>query len=200
MNCETYKTLILIWMGIAAAIFLLLLRVTAPYGRHASAKWGPQVSNRMGWVVMEAPGMMLMAIIFNLANGFFLGYYFAHFAEYSPGDFLGAGFITGTILFAAGMFLNWDYDNRLIHLRKPGETGYKIPRGGLFKYISCPNLMGEVIEWTGYAIMSWNLPALSFLVWTIANLVPRAISHHRWYKKNFDNYPEKRKAIIPFVI
>jgi 3-oxo-5-alpha-steroid 4-dehydrogenase 1 len=251
MSYETYKTLIFIWMGIAGLIFLLLLKVTAPYGRHASKRWGPQVSNNMGWVIMEAPGMilllfyvlthisaqnamswtlvglyifhyinrtfifpfrirtkakkmplavMLMAVVFNLANGFFLGYYFAHFADYSIADFMGAQFIAGLILFALGMYINWDYDNRLIHLRKPGETGYKIPHGGLFKYISCPNLMGEVIEWTGYAIMSWNLPALSFLVWTIANLVPRALSHHKWYRRNFENYPDKRKAVIPFVI
>lgn len=54
-------------------------------------------------------------------------------------------------------------DNILIHLRKPGETGYKIPQGWLFKYISCPNMFGELVEWAGYAILCWNLPALTSL-------------------------------------
>lgn len=251
MVFETYRTLIFIWIGIAAAVFLLLLRITAPYGRHTSSKWGPQVNNKMGWMIMEAPGLalflyfmissasnqnamswtlaafyffhyinrtfvfplrlrtrrkkmplliMLMAIIFNLANGFFLGYYFAHYANYSPAGMRGANFIIGVVLFGIGMYLNWDYDNRLIKLRKPGETGYELPRGGLFNRISCPNHFGEIIEWSGYAVMSWNLPALAFLAWTIANLVPRALSHHKWYRKNFENYPQKRKAVLPFVI
>jgi len=143
--------------------------------------------------------IMVFAIIFNLANGFFLGYYFAHFASYSPVDMLSLHFFLGLILFIIGMYLNWDYDNRLIKLRKPGETNYKIPHGGLFKRISCPNHLGEIIEWTGYAIMSWNIPALSFLIWTLANLVPRAISHHKWYQENFKNYPDKRKAVFPFI-
>jgi len=144
--------------------------------------------------------IVLSAIIFNLFNGYFLGYYFGHFANYSPANLLGPGFIIGAILFASGMFINWYYDNKLIHLRRPGEIGYKIPGGGLFNYVSCPNLLGEIVEWTGYAIMSWNLPAIAFLAWTIANLVPRALSHHKWYSLYFENYPKKRKALIPFVI
>jgi 3-oxo-5-alpha-steroid 4-dehydrogenase 1 len=39
-------------------------------------------------------------------------------------------------------------------LRKPGETGYKIPTGGLFDYITGANFFGEIVEWTGFAIAS----------------------------------------------
>jgi hypothetical protein len=70
----------------------------------------------------------------------------------------------------------------------------------LFRYISCPNLLGELIEWLGFAILCWNLPALTFFIWTSANLIPRALSHHRWYKEKFNNYPPERKAIIPFLV
>jgi len=45
--------------------------------------------------------------------------------------------------------------------------------------------------------MTWNLAGLMFFVWTIANLLPRAISNHKWYKKNFDAYPDDRKVIVP---
>ena len=77
---------------------------------------------------------------------------------------------------------------------------YKIPKGGLYEYISCPNYFGEIIEWVGFAVMTWSLPGLIFAMWTIFNLVPRAISHHKWYNQKFKNYPKSRKSIVPFII
>jgi 3-oxo-5-alpha-steroid 4-dehydrogenase 1 len=32
------------------------------------------------------------------------------------------------------------------------------------------------------------------------NLIPRALDHHRWYAEEFEDYPERRKALIPFLI
>jgi hypothetical protein len=80
------------------------------------------------------------------------------------------------------------------------STEYAIPRGSLFECVSCPNHLGEIVEWFGFALMCWNLPALSFAIWTAANLIPRALSHHRWYAEKFANYPKERKALIPFVM
>jgi len=114
--------------------------------------------------------------------------------------FTDARFIAGSILFFIGMLINWKADDMLIHLRKPGETHYAIPKKWLFDYISCPNLFGELIEWLGFAILCWNLPALCFFIWTSANLIPRAISHHEWYKNKFSDYPDQRYAIVPFVV
>ena len=48
--------------------------------------------------------------------------------------------------------------------------------------------------------MCWNLPALSFAVWTFANLVPRAVSHHKWYRRTFPDYPPARRAVIPALL
>ena len=31
--------------------------------------------------------------------------------------------------------------------------------------------------------------------WTIFNLLPRAISHHKWYKEKFEDYPKEGKII-----
>jgi hypothetical protein len=56
------------------------------------------------------------------------------------------------------------------------------------------------MEWGGYALMVWSLPAISFFIWTLVNLIPRALDHHRWYKKQFEDYPSERKALIPFLI
>lgn len=143
--------------------------------------------------------IVLMAMCFNLANGFFIGYYLGNFKIYSTDWLVSPPFIIGIILFFIGLIINWSSDTKLINLRKPEETSYKIPYGGLFKYISCPNLFGEVVEWAGFAILMWSLPGFTFFIWTFANLVPRAISHHKWYKTHFENYPKERKAIFPFL-
>lgn len=78
--------------------------------------------------------------------------------------------------------------------------GYKIPYGGLFRWVSAPNLFGEVVEWTGFAIMTWSLATISFAVWTAANVLPRAVAHHKWYKAQFPEYPPERRAVIPFIL
>jgi hypothetical protein len=251
ISFSAYQAIFYIWISIAVFIFFLLLKIAAPYGRHASAKWGPQVDNHYGWMTMELPALvvmmicfvsnfakenitielmiglyclhyfnrsfifpfrlhtqgkkmpviiMLSGIFFNLVNTFLMCYYFNHFAVYDLNWFTDPRFIVGVIVFFTGLWINWKADNILIHLRKPGETGYKIPRGWLFSYVSCPNLMGELIEWAGFAILCWNMPALAFFIWSAANLVPRAIAHHKWYKSKFVDYPAERKAVLPYII
>jgi len=138
-------------------------------------------------------------IFFNLINGSIIGYYLGNFAVYEASWLYDPRFITGITLFFIGAYINISSDNKLLKLREPGETGYKIPYGGLFKYVSAPNLFGEIIEWTGYAIATWSLPTASFAIWTFANLLPRGTAHHKWYLRNFKDYPRKRKAIIPKI-
>ncbi|HDO28147.1 MAG TPA: 3-oxo-5-alpha-steroid 4-dehydrogenase [Bacteroidetes bacterium] len=145
--------------------------------------------------------IVFMALFFNLINGFLNGYWFGWLTPVYPLSWLADWrFIFGVLLFFAGMYINMSSDNTLLGLRKGGKRGYYIPYGGLFNYVSSPNLLGEIIEWMGWAMMSWCLPSFSFALWTMANLIPRAIDHHRWYKRKFNNYPEERKAVIPFVI
>ena len=93
----------------------------------------------------------------------------------------------------------WAGQHVLRTLRKPGESGYKIPHGGLYRWISAPNYFGELIEWTGFAIAAGTLPAWAFVIFTSANLVPRAWSNHQWYRKTFSDYPPERKAFLPYV-
>ncbi|VDO91681.1 unnamed protein product [Heligmosomoides polygyrus] len=104
------------------------------------------------------------------------------------------------IVFAAGMFINIQSDAILRNLRNPGETGYKIPRG-MFEYVSGANFFGEIVEWSGYAIMSGgSLPAVAFACFTACNIGPRALHHHQWYHSKFPDYPKERKAVIPFIL
>lgn len=139
------------------------------------------------------------AIFFNCMNAGLNGYFLAYFESYDLNSFYEWNFILGIVLFVSGFIINQKSDHILIHLRKPSETAYGIPNGFLFKYVSCPNLLGELVQWTGFAIMAWNLPALSFLIWTGANLIPRALGHHKWYGNYFVEYPKNRKALIPGI-
>lgn len=146
--------------------------------------------------------IVLNAIIFNVVNAGLNGYYLAELApseDYNLSWLTSVSFISGLFIFTTGVIINLKSDSILINLRKPGETGYKIPEGFLFKYISSPNLFGEIIEWAGFALMAWNLPAFTFMIWTMANLIPRAKNHHDWYRRTFPEYPEERKAVIPFL-
>ncbi|CAM9136750.1 unnamed protein product [Scytosiphon promiscuus] len=108
-------------------------------------------------------------------------------------------FLIGSVMFALGMYINCHSDGILRRLREPGETGYKIPRGGMFEYVSGANFFGECVEWCGFAIAGWSLPASSFALYTIANLVPRARKHHLWYLEKFEDYPPERRALIPLL-
>ena len=103
-------------------------------------------------------------------------------------------------LFFTGLFINLYSDNVLIGLRKESEGVYQIPQKGIFRLISCPNHFGEILEWFGFALFAASLPAWSFCLWTLFNLIPRSLAHHRWYKEQFPDYPEKRKAVIPFLL
>ena len=138
--------------------------------------------------------IVISAFIFNLFNGFFVGYEIGNISQL---DF-GINTLIGLVIFFTGMYINRSSDNKLISLRKENKE-YQIPQGGMFDYISCPNHFGEIVEWIGFAIIVCNLGTLSFALWTAFNLIPRALNHHNWYINYFKEYPDKRKAVIPYI-
>ena len=139
--------------------------------------------------------IVLSAFFFNIVNGSINGYFLSNINLNSVSILL----IIGFLLFVTGLYVNISSDNKLINLRKI-KKGYFVPKGGLFKYISCPNFFGEILEWFGFALMTFNIGSLSFFIWTCCNLIPRALAHHTWYKNKFNEYPKERKAILPFLI
>ncbi|MBN1643247.1 MAG: DUF1295 domain-containing protein, partial [Dehalococcoidales bacterium] len=140
------------------------------------------------------------ALLFNMMNAYLNGrYIFAFSDKYTIEWLRDPRFILGLALFIAGFLINRAADRTLRSLRAPGETAYKIPCRGLYRWISCPNYLGEIVIWTGWAVATWSLPGLAFAVWTMANLVPRARSHHAWYRQNFPDYPPQRKVLVPRV-
>lgn len=144
--------------------------------------------------------LVVMAFVFNCLNGYVNGYGVFHIYSYDLSYLLTWQFISGIVFFVTGFIINKISDEKLRNFRKRSPAEYVVPYGCLFKYISCPHYFGEIIEWAGWAIMTWSLPGLAFFVFTFANLLPRAVSSHKWYKSYFPDYPSDRKAVIPFLI
>jgi 3-oxo-5-alpha-steroid 4-dehydrogenase 1 len=145
--------------------------------------------------------LVFFAICFNTLNGtinggslFSMGaWYMAHRWALDP------RMIAGCTMFVAGFVIHAHSDTLLRHLQR-GEYGeYVVPGGGMFRFMSSPNYFGEMVEWVGWAMATWSMAGLAFAVFTIANLLPRAVSNHRWYQKTFPEYPAGRKILIPFL-
>jgi 3-oxo-5-alpha-steroid 4-dehydrogenase 1 len=141
-----------------------------------------------------------LGFIFNAVNGYLNGrYIFSLSPGYENTWLIDPRFILGVTLFIIGFIINRQSDQILCDLRKPGESGYRVANTGLYRWVSSPNYLGEILIWTGWAIATWSLAGLAFAVWTTANLLPRARSNHLWYHKQFPNYPAERKALIPKI-
>ena len=142
--------------------------------------------------------VMAFGMIFNIMNGYLNGrYIFALSGGYSSDWLSDPRFIIGAVLFITGFAINRQADLALRELRKPGESGYKISYSRFYRWVSCPNYLGEITIWIGWAIATWSLPGLVFAFWTVANLLPRARAHHAWYRQHFPDYPPERKALVP---
>jgi 3-oxo-5-alpha-steroid 4-dehydrogenase 1 len=139
----------------------------------------------------------VLAFTFNTVNASIQALWIFKFTTYDNNWLYSFPFIAGLIIFFIGMYINIKSDNILFGLRREQDQGYHIPEGFLFNKVSNPNYFGEMIEWLGWAIMTWNLAGLIFFIWTVANLLPRAVANHNWYLDKFNNYPEERKILIP---
>jgi len=145
--------------------------------------------------------VVAMGFLFNTINAYLNARFLSELGPvYETSWLLDPRFLIGVSMFVGGMALNRQADRVLLNLRKPGESGYKIPRGGAYNLISCPNYFGETVQWLGWALACWSLAGLSFAVFTAANLIPRALAHHRWYHETFPDYPKKRRAVIPWIL
>lgn len=148
--------------------------------------------------------IILLGVIFNVINAYMIGgwlFYVSPVDTYPALWLTSPLFILGTVIFIVGMGINLWSDHIIRHLRQPGDTRHYIPRGGMYRYVTSANYLGEFTEWLGYAILTWSLGGLAFAVWTFANLAPRARSIHGRYVAEFGDEYESlhRKYIIPFI-
>lgn len=150
----------------------------------------------------SAPMPLVVAVLAFAFNCFNAWVNFTWLAEHgparvsweSPATWVGLG------LFVAGFVGHVRSDAILRSLRAPGETGYRVPHGFLYRWISCPNYASEMVQWTGWALLTSSPAGLMFALYTVANLGPRALAHHRWYRQTFPEYPSQRRALVPFLL
>lgn len=76
--------------------------------------------------------LAFLAFSFCTINGYIQGRYLTKYAHYEMSWLTNPCFVVGVLTFFTGMAINIHSDHTLRNLRKPGETGYKIPRGKLF--------------------------------------------------------------------
>ncbi|MCP5044390.1 MAG: 3-oxo-5-alpha-steroid 4-dehydrogenase [bacterium] len=146
----------------------------------------------IGWVVTSL-------------HGYLSATFAATFAAREGFDwFTDPRFIVGVSIYYAAFFANLHSDHVVRNLRTKEEVAagikaYRVPQGGLFRYVSSPSYLTELAFWAGFALFTWSLPGLYILLVSAANLVPRAISTDAWYRERFPNYPPERKILIPWV-
>ncbi|MFK7989084.1 MAG: methyltransferase [Sandaracinaceae bacterium] len=169
-------------------VFPALMRV--PKGRKGSFGWLVVAS---GWGVTSMHGYM---------NARWYGELGPHLVD---GWFADPRFLIGVAVYAVGFAINVHADHVLRTLRTKDEVAaakrvYRIPRGGLYRFVTNPSYLGELIAWAGFACFTWSLAGVFIFGISAANLVPRAFSTHKWYLGRFDDYPRERKALIPFLL
>ena len=144
------------------------------------------------------------AVLFNTLNAYMQGgwlFYVSPVDYYSADWLTSLPFLAGTALFLFGMGVNIHSDRIIRNLRKPGDTAHYLPRGGMFRWVTSANSFGELVEWTGFAILTWSVSGAVFALWTFANLAPRAARIYNGYRQEFPEQLDTRttKRIIPFI-
>ncbi len=217
-----------------AVIFIILLFISAPYGKHTRSGWGIMVNSRFSWLLMELPSVLTIAVmlllsgtispvniillvlweihyiyrtfiytalqrgskrtfplmlvffacLFNINNGIINGHE-VFLKNLTLGALLHPLSILGFILFISGFSLHVYSDAIIRSLRKDNEKGYKIPMKGAFRLITNPNYLGEIIEWTGWALLTGSLAGWAFAFFTFCNLFPRAIAKSPLVQEEF---------------
>ena len=105
----------------------------------------------------------------------------------------------GITFFIFGETGNFYHHFLLARLRDDSNQEYKIPRGGLFAFVTCPHYLFELIAWLGIALISQEVHSFLVLTSMSSYLMGRSVAQTKWAQKNIKNYPKDRKNIVPFI-
>jgi 3-oxo-5-alpha-steroid 4-dehydrogenase 1 len=139
-------------------------------------------------------------------HGYFHATYFTRLGPHYTTDWLtDPRFLIGLGIYYTAFIFTLHSDSIIRNLRRPeeivsGAKVYRIPQGGLFRWVSSPSYLAELVAWAGFALCTWSLAGLFIFLVSAGNLVPRAFATHRWYRTRFPDYPQERRALVPFLL
>ncbi len=212
MEFPIFLAMIILWIcsphrsDVVPIVFLLIFEIHY-FQRSLIFPWKMRGNSKMSLAVM------FMGIAFNILNAFMQGYWI-FFESYNANyHVLGLSytdiawlwspqFIIGVTIFFCGFYVNRRSDNIIRNLRKDdNDTKHYLPSGFMFEHVTCANYLGELMEWLGFAILTWSISGLVFFLWTFANLVPRSNSIYKKYKAEYSEEIERKKLkrIFPYI-
>jgi 3-oxo-5-alpha-steroid 4-dehydrogenase 1 len=139
-------------------------------------------------------------------HGYFHATYFTRLGTHYGNEWLrDPRFLAGFVIYYTFYALNLHSDAVIRNLRTAeevasGQKTYRIPQGGLFRWVTNASYLTELCAWAGFALCTWSLAGAFILLVSLGNLVPRAWATHRWYRERFPDYPPERKALVPFLL
>ena len=231
MSLHQFHLFLWVMSSVALLVFIALYFVKAGYGMFRTASWGWSISNKVAWVLMEAPVFFVMlglwmisGVGFSAPQFLFLLLFELHYLQRSfvfpllmkgrsrmPVAIMAMGIVFNVLnglMQAGGIF--WyapeGYAEGWAWLMRPlssiGLGLFFVGMGikGMYRYVTSANYFGELVEWTGFALLTASPAAWVFVWWTAANLVPRADAIHKHYREEFGNEAVgRRKRIIPYI-
>ncbi|MFE3292246.1 3-oxo-5-alpha-steroid 4-dehydrogenase [Rhodococcus sp. NPDC059234] len=208
-------------MEIPATVVFLVFYLTGPNRFEPTslvlaAIWLMHYANR-GWffplAIRQVPGkrstfnisVIVMGMLVTSMHGYLNGALFSHdyFGQYGTDWLTDPRFLVGLVVYLTGFALLVSSESIVRNLRdkkNPGAAEYRIPFGGGFRFVTSPAYLGELIAWSGFALLTWALPGVVILLITAGNLIPRAFATHQWYQEKFTDYPTDRKALVPYLV
>jgi len=149
--------------------------------------------------LLPALGGWLVTIV----HGYLNAKWFAEHGKHLTREWLRSPwFIVGVVVYLSGFAALVHHDNIMRNLRPcPGGSRYCIPRGGLFEYCTQAVYFCELWAWFGFFLVSRGPNGAFIFLVSLANLVPRAATSHKWYLDKFgEEYAVLgRKCLVPFV-
>ena len=111
----------------------------------------------------------------------------------------------GLALFVAAEAGNARAHRILRDLRSPGGRERQIPRGLVFRRLSCPHYSFEILSWVGFNLVTATWAGVAFMLVGAGILGAWAYARHQAYRREFDGqqgrelYPVERRALLPFL-
>lgn len=106
----------------------------------------------------------------------------------------------GVTAFCVGLVGNAYHHRVLATLRPSGGTGYGFPRRGLFRWVSCPHYLFEVVTWLGLALVFHHVAAWIALGGIAGYLAARSDTTRTWYREHMGaSVPAGWKRVVPLL-